>query len=93
MDPAECPTWVATPRLKAPCAGADNCISHVWATDDICIVSCLASLVLQRWSRGMRALISSLAALRPLLMGTLQPRKRVDVVGMNKKLEIGETRV
>ena len=38
-------------------------------------------------------LVASLTAHLPLLVGSNQPRKRVDVVGMRKKVKMGETRV
>ena len=36
--------------------------------------------------------MSSLTSQRPLWVGNNQPRKRVDVVGMRKKVEMGETK-
>ena len=38
-------------------------------------------------------LLASLTVQRPLWVGSNQPRKRVDVVGMRKKVEMGETSV
>ena len=38
-------------------------------------------------------LVSSLTGVRPLWVGSNEPRKRVDVVGMHKKAEMGETKV
>ena len=38
-------------------------------------------------------LVASLTGLRPLWLGSNQPRKAVDVVGLHKKVEMGETRV
>ena len=43
------------------------------------------------WGGG--GLVSSLTGQRPLWVGSNQPRKRVDVVGMHKKVERGETKV
>ena len=52
-------------------------------------------LVLLIWrSGGMGGgLVASPTGKRPLWVGTNRPRKRVDVVGMRKILEMGETRV
>ena len=41
------------------------------------------------WVGG--GLVSSLTGQRPLWVGSNQPRKRVDVLGMRKKVEMGET--
>ena len=40
---------------------------------------------------GGVGLVSSLTGQRPPWVGSNQPRKRVDVVGMRKKVEMGET--
>ena len=42
---------------------------------------------------GGQGLVSSLTGQRPLWVESNQPRKTVDVVGMHKKVEMGETRV
>ena len=41
------------PAPGAPCPRSDDCIEHVWATNNICIAPCLANLALQRGSRGV----------------------------------------
>ena len=42
---------------------------------------------------GGGGFVSSLTFQRPLWMGSNQPRKRVDLAGMHKKVEMGETKV
>ena len=54
----------------------------------------LANLALQRGSRGVGGgLVASLTGHPPRWVGSNQHNKRVDVLGMRKKVELGATRV
>ena len=62
-------------------------MQHVWETNDVCIAPRLANPSLKKLSRGGGWLLSSITAQRLLWVGSNQPRKRVDLVAMRKKLE------